>query len=52
MGLLLAGLAKSVFIFVCARLRKGTGRFFKRPIETAGGESFPVVPVTHLLPWC
>lgn len=52
MGLLPTALADSVFIFVWARLRKGTGSFFKRPIETAGGESFPVVPVTHLPPRC
>lgn len=50
-GLLPAVLAAaSVFIFIWARLRKGTSKFFKRPIETAGGELFLVVPVTHLPP--
>ena len=28
--------AASVFIFIWARLRKGTSKFFKRPIEIAG----------------
>lgn len=51
-GLLMAVLAASVFVFVWASLRKGTGSFFKRPIESAGGESFPFVPVTHLPPRC
>lgn len=52
MGLLPAALTDSVFIFVWARLRKGTESIFKRPIGIAGGELFPVMPVTHLPPRC
>lgn len=52
-GLLPAVLAAaSVVIFIWARLRKGTSEFFKRPIETAGGELFQVVLLTHLPPKC
>lgn len=51
-GLLMAVLAASVFVCVWASLRKGTGSSFKRPIESAGGELFPFVPVTHLPPCC
>lgn len=52
MDLLPTALAKSVFIVVWAQLRKGTGSFFKSPIETAAVEPFPVMPVTHLPLWC